>query len=105
MVNRCQGNRGDKLFLADKEDYLVVKSHGRISFLNKQGEMDSKLCPPYIYFKAECLKEYARRILDVHHEAFPFSEITFRKDTLARLPEEVKVFLKETGMDVSNYQE
>ena len=105
LVNRCQGNCGDKLFPADKEDYLVVKSRGRISFMNKQGEMDSKLCPLYIHFKAECLKEYARRIHDVHYEAFPFSEITFGKDTLARLPEEVKVFLEETGMDVSNNQE
>ena len=105
LVNRCQGNCGDKLFLADKENYLVVKSRGRISFMNKQGEMDSKLCPLYIHFKAECLKEYARRIHDVHYEAFPFSEITFGKDTLARLPEEVKVFLEETGMDVSNNQE
>ena len=105
LVNRCQGNCGYKLFPVGKEDYLVVKSRGRISFMNKQGEMDSKLCPLYIHFKAECLKEYARRIHDVHYEAFPFSEITFGKDTLARLPEEVKVFLEETGMDVSNNQE
>ena len=82
-----------------------MKSRGRISFVNKHGEMDLKLCPLYIHFKAECLKEYARRIHDVHYEAFPFSEITFGKDTLARLPEEVKVFLEETGMDVSNNQE
>ena len=105
LVNRCQGDCGDKLFPVEKEYYLVVKSRGRISFMNKQGEMDSKLCPLYIHFKAECLKEYARRIHDVHYEAFPFSEITFGKDTLARLPEEVKVFLEETGMDVSNNQE
>ena len=105
LVNRCQGNCGDKLFPADKEDYLVVRSRGRINFMNKQGEMDSKLCPLHIHVKAECLKEYARRIHDVHYEAFPFSEITFEKDTLARLPEEVKIFLEETGMDVSNNQE
>ena len=35
LVNRCQGNCGDKLLPADKEDYLVVKSRGRISFMNK----------------------------------------------------------------------
>ena len=28
-----------------------------ISFMNKEGEMDSKHCPRYIHFKAECLKE------------------------------------------------
>ena len=105
LVNRCQGNCRDKLFPADKEDYLVVKSRGRISFINKHGEMDSKLCPLYIHFKAKCLKEYARRIHDVPYEAFPFSEITFGKDTIARLPEKVRVFLEETGMDVSNNQE
>ena len=105
LVNRYQRNCGDKLFPADKEDYLVVTSRGRISFTNKQGEMDSKVCPLYIHFKAECLKEYARRIHDVHYEAFPFSEISFEKDALTRFQKEVKVFLEETGMDVSNNQE
>ena len=93
LVNRCQGNCGDKLFPDDKENCLVEKSRGRISFMNEQGQMDSKLCPLYIHFKAECLKEYARRIHDVHYETFPLSEITFGKDTLARLPEEVKFSL------------
>ena len=105
LVNRCQGNCGDKLFPADKADYLVVKSRDRISFMNKQGEMDSRFCPLYIHFKAECFKEYARRIHDVHYEAFPLSGITFGEDTLDRLPEKVKVFVKETDMDVSNNQE
>ena len=40
LVNRCQGNCGDELFPADNEDYVVVKSRGCISFMNKQGEMD-----------------------------------------------------------------
>ena len=96
FVNHCQGNCGDKLFLADKEDYLVVKP---------SGFMDSKYYPLYIHFEVECLKEYLRRIHDVHYESFPFSGITFGKDTLARLPEEVKVFLEETGMDVPSNQE
>ena len=82
-----------------------MKSPGRSSFMNKQGEMDSKLCPLYTHFKAECLKEYARRIHDVHYKAFPFLEIAFGKDSLPRLPEEVKVFLEENGMDMSNNQE
>ena len=94
LVNRCKGNCGGKLFPADKEDYLVVKSRGRITFMNKQGEMNSKLCPLYIHFKVECRKEYARRIHDLHYEAFPYSEIAFGKGTLTRLPEEVKVFLE-----------
>ena len=105
LVNRCKGNCGDKLFPADQEDYLVVTSRGRISFMNKQGEMDSKLYLLYINFKAECLKGYARRIHDVHYEAFPFSDISFEKDALTRFQKEVKVFLQETGMDVSNNQE
>ena len=105
LVNRCQENCGDKLFPVDKENYLVMKSGGRISFMNKQGEMDSKYCPLYIHFKAECLKEYARRLHNVHFEAFPFAEIMFGKDTLARLPEEVKVFIEETGTDESNNRE
>ena len=41
LVNRCQGNCGDKLFPVYIEDYLVVMSDGRISFMNKQREMNS----------------------------------------------------------------
>ena len=66
LANWYQENCGDKLFPADKEDYLVVKSRGRISFMNKQGKMDSKYSPLYIHFKAETFKEFARRIHDVH---------------------------------------
>ena len=105
LVNRCQENCGDTLFSADKEDYLVVRSRGRTSVMNNQGEMGSKYCPLYIHFKAGHLKEYALRIHNVHYEAFPFPEIRFGKDTLARLPEEIKIFLGETGMDVSNNRE
>ena len=67
--------------------------------MNKEGEMYSKYCPLYIHFKGESLKEYARCIHDVQNETFLLSEITFGKDKLARLPEEVKVFHKETGID------
>ena len=56
LVNRCQGNCGDKLFPADKEGYLVVKLRGRISFMNKQGEMDSKYCPLSIISMLNALK-------------------------------------------------
>ena len=73
--------------------------------MNKQGKTESKCCPLYIHFKVVCLNEYARRIHDVHYEAFTLLEITFRKDTLARLPEEAKVFPEEAGMDMSNNQE
>ena len=41
LVNRCQGNCGDKLFPVYIEDYLVVMSDGRVSFMNKQREMNS----------------------------------------------------------------
>ena len=68
-------------------------------------QLYSTCCPLYIHFKAESLEEYARRIHDVHYEAFPFLEIKFGKDILARLPEEVRVFPEENGMDVSNNQE
>ena len=47
--------------------------------MNNQCKIDSKYCPLYIHLKVECLKEYVQRIHDVHYEAFPFSEITFRK--------------------------
>ena len=39
LVNRCQGNCGDKLFPADKEDYVVVKSRVHISAYPFQGRM------------------------------------------------------------------
>ena len=93
LVHQCQGNCRYKLSPADKGDYLVMKTRVCISFINKQCKMDSKLCPLYIHFKAECLKEYTRQMHDVLCQASPFSETTFGRDTLARLPEEVKVFL------------
>ena len=102
LVNRCQENCCDKLF-PDKKDYLVVKSHDGISVMDKQ--MDSECCPFYIHFKTECLKEYTRCVHDVHHKAFSFLEITFGKDTLVRLQEEVKVLPEENGIDVPNNQE
>ena len=59
LVNQCKGICGISYFRR-------IKSHGRISFMNKQGEMNSKYCPLYINFKAKYLKEYARRTHDVH---------------------------------------
>ena len=94
-------NCGDKLFQADKEDYLVVKLPGLVSFMNKQGKMYSKYCPLYIHFKAECLKEYARRIHDVQYGAFPFSEIMFGKDN-CQITRGSKSFPWRTDMNVSN---
>ena len=38
----------------------------------------------------------------IRYKAFPFSEIAFRKDSLSKLPQEVRVFLEKTDMDVSN---
>lgn len=95
LVNRCQGNCGEKLFPGDKEVYLVFKSRKRISFVSNHGEVDSKYCPLYIYFKAECLKKYERHIHDIHYDVFPFMQITFGKDRLARLVEEVEPTLKK----------
>ena len=104
VVNRCQGNCANEPEIPEipvDKDYIAVKSRGCTSFMNKQGE---KYCPLYIRFKAECLKEYAWRIHDVHYEAFPFSQIMLEK--AQKFCEGlVKVFLNETGMDVSNTQE
>ena len=41
----------------------------------------------------------------IRYKAFPLSEIAFRKDSLSKLPQEVRVFLEKTDMDVSNNQE
>ena len=64
-----------------------------------------KVLPIYIHFKAKCLKEDARRIHNLHYEAFPFSDIAFGKEILARSLEEVKFFLEETSIDMSNNQD
>ena len=53
-----------------------------------QGNCRDKLFSNY-YLNAECLKEYAWCISYGYYEALPLSEITFGKDTLARLSEEV----------------
>ena len=44
-----------------------------------------------------------QRIHDIHYKVFPFLEMMLGKDALARV--EVKLFLEETGIDVSNNQE
>ena len=44
LVNRCKENCGDKLFSVDIEDYLVVKSRGPISFMNKQWIQSTAPC-------------------------------------------------------------
>ena len=41
LVNRCQVNCGDKLFPADKEDYLVMKLRACIGFMKTRGSQHS----------------------------------------------------------------
>ena len=59
-VHWYKENCGDKLFSVDKEDYLVFKPRGRVSFMTSQGETVSKYCPLYMHFRTECLKAYLR---------------------------------------------
>ena len=77
LVKRCQGSCRNMLFLTGKEDYLVVKSRARISFMSKHGKMDSKCCPPYIHFKAECLmiNGFLFSFAELHYYIFLFSII------------------------------
>ena len=106
FVKRCQGNCRDMRFLTGKEDYPVVKSRAPINFMSRHDKMDSKCCPLYIHFKAECLKEYARiRRAWCILRSLPFLRNYFGKDTLAKLPEEVKVFPEKTAKNVSNNRE
>ena len=50
MMSKCQGNCGEKIPTSDKEDFLLVKSFGRIQFSLK-GEKHTKYGPLYIHFK------------------------------------------------------
>ena len=97
VLERCQGNCGNKVKSSDNGDYLLVKSHGPSSYSVK-GESRTKYGPPYIHFKNDCSKEYAHLKHDVKYEKFPLSIITIDKLTSELLGEEDKNNLIEYGL-------
>ena len=87
LVDRRQGNCGEKLLPADEQDYLLVKSLGRSNFFYK-GENKSKYGPQYIHFKNDCFKEYAHFKHKMHYGEFLFDLVEIDKATLSKLSEE-----------------
>ena len=97
LVDRCQGNCGEKLLPADEYYCLLVKSWGRSNFFYK-GENKSKYGPQYIHFKNDCLKEYAHFKHEMHYDEFPFDLVEIGKATLSKLSEEDKASLEQYGL-------
>ena len=97
LVERCQGNCGDKLSPSDLEDYLLVKSHGPSHFTVK-GEARTKFGPQYIHFNNKCLSEYARSKHGISYDKFPLSSIIVDKITADLLSDEEKNNLIDYGI-------
>ena len=97
LVQRCQGNCGVKLCTAYEGDYLLVKSYG-ISTFPVKGETYSKYGPRYIYFKSECLKEYAHEKHDVFYKESSLSLVTINEAALKKLSDYEKSELEEFGI-------
>ena len=84
MITKCQGNCGQKIKTADKEDFFLVKSFGR-SYYSVHGRAKSRLCPQYIHFHNQCLKQFASEKFQRNYEKFPFHLITVSSKTKSEL--------------------
>ena len=86
LVEKCQGNCGQKLSQSNEEDYLLIKSNGPTFLVN--GEERTKVGLQYVHFNQKCLKEYLRRKRNVQVEEFPYERIIIDRKTLNRLTDE-----------------
>ena len=71
-VSKCQGKCGKPI---KKDDVLVVKSYGKISWTDKNtGQERQKFGPMYIHFKEDCLKTFSDKVY-APGESFDFGKI------------------------------
>jgi hypothetical protein len=98
LVERCQGNCGERLRPADTDDYLLVRSHGPSTYM-VNGEMKTKYGPQYIHFHSNCLKEYSMRKHEKEYETFPFEIIRVDEKTLRSLSDAEVKYIKNLGID------
>lgn len=97
LVQRCQGYCQRNLVPADNQDYFIVKSYAR-SFYTSNKQQMSKIAPQYVHFSADCLKEYARRKLNIEYQNFPFDLVKIDAQTYSRLSDENIAFLLSYGV-------
>ena len=60
LVEKCQGNCGQKLLQSNEEDSLLIKPNGPITFLVNNEER-TKVGPQYVHLNQKFLKEYLYR--------------------------------------------
>ena len=99
LVVKCQGNCGKKIKTADKEDFFLVKSSGR-SYFTVHGRSTSRVCPQYIHFQNDCLKQFSREKFQVEYDNFPFDSIIIAKETYAELSDETIAYLMSYGVTI-----
>ena len=99
LVEKCQGNRGQKLSQSNDGDYLLIKSNCPTTFL-VNGEERTKVDPQYVHFNQKCLKEYLHRKHNVQVEEFPYERIIIDRETLNSLTDEECACLSSYGLHI-----
>lgn len=85
-----QGVRLASVTPIDKNERVIVKSHGVISYTDKQGRLQKREGPVYLHFLEDCLKEYFTE--------FEYKNIEVPVGTNKLLEADEKVFLKSLGV-------
>ena len=95
-ITRCQGNCGKKI---DQKDIMLIKSYGTTRCTDKKtGKEMSKHGPMYIHFNKHCLKKFDNKKFYAPDESFDYSVITMSQETLIKLNEEERSFLRKLGL-------
>ena len=98
LVKQCQGNCRVKLKTSDDGDYLLIKSHGPLTYTVK-GETRTKYGPQYVHFNSECLLEYTHPKNDIKYSEFPFANIKVDRETYDLLAKQEKTTLISHGLN------
>ena len=76
----------------DKGECLIVKTHGVVSYTDKNGKLQKREGAVYLHFLEECLKSY---IAD-----FKYSDLQVLEDTEKMLESDEKSFLRSLAIPV-----
>ena len=78
---------------------MLRKSYGTTRWIDKKtGKKMSKHGPMYIHFNEHYLKKFHKKKFRASDESFDYSVITPRQETLTKLNEEEKSFLRKLGL-------
>ena len=96
-ITRCQGNCGKKI---DQKDTMKIKSYRTTRWTDKKtGKEMSKHASMYIHFNEHCLKKFDNKKFYAPDQSFDYSVITLSQETLTKLEEEERSFLRKLGLE------